>query len=98
MSAANVLELHMVASRESTDLPQREVDTLLVEFRINVQPVTLQHLAMARAAFDRFGKGNHAAKLNYGDCFAYALAKAIDAPLLYKGDDFARTDIASGLA
>lgn len=49
------------------------------------------------AAFWRYGKGRHAARLNLGDCFAYALAKQLDAPLLYKGDDFARTDIRSAL-
>lgn len=48
---------------------------------------------LARDAFRRFGKGRHPAALNFGDCFAYALAKALDAPLLYKGDDFAKTDL-----
>lgn len=48
---------------------------------------------LARVAFDRFGRGRHPASLNFGDCFAYALAKAHNAPLLYKGDDFTLTDI-----
>ena len=52
---------------------------------------------LALSAFLRFGKGRHTARLNLGDCFAYALAKQLDAPLLYKGDDFARTDIRSAL-
>ena len=51
----------------------------------------------AFAAFLRYGKGRHPARLNLGDCFSYGLAKALDAPLLYKGDDFAQTDIRSAL-
>lgn len=52
---------------------------------------------LAREGFRRFGKGRHAAGLNFGDCFAYALAKALDAPLLFKGDDFAKTDIKAAI-
>ena len=60
-----------------------------------VIPFTADHLAAATGAFDRFGKGRHAARLNYGDCMAYAVAKVAGCPLLYKGDDFARTDMAA---
>lgn len=56
-------------------------------------PLTLEHAIAARHAWRRFGKGNHPAALNFGDCFAYALAKATGEPLLFKGDDFAVTDI-----
>ncbi|KQR80401.1 type II toxin-antitoxin system VapC family toxin [Sphingomonas sp. Leaf343] len=56
---------------------------------------TTDHLAAATEAFDRFGKGRHPARLNYGDCMAYAVAKVAGCPLLYKGDDFARTDMAA---
>ena len=56
-------------------------------------PVTAEQADAARDAWRRFGKGNHPAGLNFGDCFAYALAKATGEPLLFKGDDFARTDI-----
>ena len=56
-------------------------------------PITTEQLAAARQAWRRFGKGNHPAALNFGDCFAYALAKATDELLLYKGEDFSRTDI-----
>ena len=59
---------------------------------------TEAHFRLAAAAFDRYGRGRHPAKLNFGDCMAYAVAKAHGVPLLYKGDDFARTDIAAALA
>ena len=56
-------------------------------------PVSIEHMALAIEALLRFGKGRHPAKLNFGDCFPYALAKSRNLPLLFKGDDFARTDI-----
>ena len=56
-------------------------------------PVTTEHVSAARQAWRRFGKGNHPAALNFGDCFAYALADVTGEPLLFKGDDFALTDI-----
>ena len=61
---------------------------------IEIVPVDLEQATMARLAFSRFGKGRHPAGLNYGDCFSYALAKALGAPLPCKGTDFAQTDIA----
>ena len=60
--------------------------------------LTAEHLAAARVAWRRFGKGRHPAALNFGDCFAYALAHVTGEALLYKGDDFARTDISSALS
>ena len=60
-------------------------------------PVDVEQARVARAAFSRFGKGRHPAALNYGDCFSYALAQVMGEPLLYKGDDFSRTDIRSVL-
>src|SRR3546814_4124806 len=60
---------------------------------ITIEPVTLDHGELARQAFLDFGKGRHKAGLNFGDCFSYALAKATDEPLLFKGNDFALTDI-----
>lgn len=60
---------------------------------IELMPVTVEHLVAARRAWRRFGKGNHPAALNFGDCFAYALADTMGEPLLSKGNDFARTDI-----
>ncbi len=90
MSVANALELHLVLSRRPL---AGEYDGLFAELRIEAMAATTEHLTLARAAHDRFGRGNHPAALNFGDCFAYALAKATGYPLLFKGDDFGRTDV-----
>ena len=90
MSVANALEVHLVLSRRPL---LGEYAGLLQRLEIELRPVTVEHLELARAAHDRFGRGNHPAALNFGDCFAYALAKATGQPLLFKGDDFGRTDI-----
>jgi PIN domain len=66
---------------------------LLAEAGIEIVPVTASQVRIARDAYRRFGRGNHPASLNFGDCFAYALAKERDLPLLFKGSDFARTDV-----
>ena len=71
----------------------QEIDALLVKAAIDLAPVTAEQADAARRAWRRFGKGNHPAALNFGDRFAYALAKATGEPLLFKCDDFARTDI-----
>jgi ribonuclease VapC len=101
ISVASVLECSIVA-RAFKDLPAEHseewLDRWLTGTGIKVQPVTHEHLALARKAHMMFGKGTgHGAGLNFGDCFAYALAKSLDVPLLYKGGDFARTDLASAL-
>ncbi len=70
-----------------------ELDVFLERAEIELIPVTTEHLEAARRAWRRFGKGNHPAALNFGDCFAYALAKVENEPLLFKGDDFTRTDV-----
>lgn len=93
ISACNVLELHIVC--QSRGVPGDAVDTILERFGVNVLPFTLTHLTLAVIAHRQYGKGNHDARLNFGDCFAYALAKETGYPLLYKGVDFAKTDIAS---
>ena len=93
MSVANVLEASIVVERRGGDTAAHELDTLLQSAEIELVPVTVAHLEAARRAWRRFGKGNHPAALNFGDCFAYALAKATGEPLLFKGDDFAQTDI-----
>ena len=94
--------LHPVACRSPTcwkhPSPQsaaavHALDTLLESAEIELVPVTLEHLKAARRAWRRFGKGNHPAALNFGGCFAYALAKTTGEPLLFKGEDFTRTDI-----
>jgi ribonuclease VapC len=74
-----------------------DLDLFLMEAAVEVVPVTAGQARIARDAYRRFGKGNHPAGLNYGDCFAYALAKERDLPLLFKGDDFVRTDLRPAL-
>ena len=69
------------------------LDNLLRETRIELAPVTLRQAELVRAAWRRFGRGNHPAALNLGDCFAYALAADTGEPLLFKGNDFALTDL-----
>lgn len=71
------------------------IDRFLATATVQVTPIGRTQAEFALVAFDRFGKGRHAAALNMGDCFAYAAAKSLDAPLLYKGEDFRLTDIAS---
>lgn len=98
VSVANAMEAHMVLSGRGVPDGPTMLDQLLSRHSIDLRPVDEAQLRFARATFDRFGKGRgHAARLNFGDCFAYALAKSLDAPLLYKGDDFAATDIVSAL-
>ena len=95
MSAANVTETLIVAFGRSAEPQLRAV---LDRFGIVVVPLTEQRARAAAAAYRRFGKGWHAAGLNFGDCFAYALAKEDDCPLLFVGDDFARTDVKAVLS
>ena len=70
-----------------------ELDGFLERAGIASAPVTTEQVRAARIAWRRFGNGDHAARLNFGGCFAYALAKTAEEPLLFKGDDFSRTDI-----
>jgi ribonuclease VapC len=88
-----VLRLERLADRRFSD----ELDDRLAQLKIRLQPVSVEQAKAARLAFQRFGKGVNPAGLNLGDCFAYALAKVSGEPLLYKGEDFARTDIPSAL-
>ena len=101
LSAASALEATMVLSGRYPAAPSdadRWLDSLLADADIEVIPVSVLQSRLARTAFHRFGKGTgHGAGLNFGDCFSYALAKALDVPLLYKGGDFGRTDIVSAL-
>jgi ribonuclease VapC len=75
---------------------QAEVDNFIAETGAQLIPITAEIGREAIRAFERFGRGRHPARLNMGDCFAYACARALDVPLLFKGDDFAQTDIAAG--
>jgi ribonuclease VapC len=97
MSAASLLEISIVLRGLKRIAPERAeqwLDDFINAAGIRIEPVTLDQANAARLAHLQFGKGTgHGASLNYGDCFAYALAKAMDAPLLCKGDDFRLTDI-----
>ena len=92
MSAATFVELGIVASvRGHGGLADAE--RLVAEAGIEIVPVTAEHARLALQGYERFGKGRHPAGLNFGDCFSYALAKASQEPLLFKGADFAQTDV-----
>jgi ribonuclease VapC len=94
ISAANWLEAAMVIEGKEDFDQTADFDELIATLRVTIAPVSPEHAHLARKAFKRYGKGRGSkAKLNFGDCFAYALAKALDAPLLFKGDDFAQTDV-----
>lgn len=93
MSAATLVELAMVAESHGGRPAGAEAETLIAEAGIEIVALTPAHAALAVEGWRRFGKGRHPAALNLGDCFAYALAKARGEPLLFKGDDFAQTDI-----
>ena len=93
MSVANYLEAIMVVeSRMGVD-GGRQLDDLVETAGIELEPVTIEQAQAARQAWRRFGKGSHPAGLNFGDCFAYALSEITGEPLLYKGNDFALTDV-----
>ena len=93
MSAVSFLEAAIVLESRSGAEAGHELDAFLEAATIELAPVTPDHARAARRAWRRFGKGNHPAGLNFGDCFSYALAESEREPLLFKGEDFARTDI-----
>ena len=97
ISAANWLEASMVADRPGDPVTSARFDELIATLEIEVVPVDAWVASLARLANQQFGRGNHPAKLNFGDCMSYALAKARGEPLLFKGDDFAQTDIEPAL-
>lgn len=98
MSSAGFVETSIVAFRRAGGLYHSAVFRLVEEAEVRVEPVSEAHANIAVDAYARFGRGTgHPARLNFGDCFSYALAKSLNEPLLYKGDDFARTDIRSAL-
>ena len=87
------LEAAMVVDGRGGTAAGHELDVLLETADVELVHLTLEHANAARHAWRRFGKGNHPADLNFGDCFAYALASATGEPLLFKGDEFSLTDI-----
>ena len=91
--AANLVEVGIVMQARRGDDGERDLDLLLAKLRVDIAAVTASQADLARKAFRRYGRGRHAANLNFGDCFAYALAKDKSAPLLFKGGDFGRTDV-----
>lgn len=97
ISAATWLEAHIVVHQRKQPLVSARFDELLERLRPEVVPVSQDHASAAWRAYQRFGRGNHPARLNYGDCFAYALAKVTGEPLLFKGTDFSQTDITPAL-
>ena len=93
MSVVSLVESTIALLNRIDGFNPSEMDEFVSELGIDVRPVDLDQGRIARSAFVRYGRGRHVAKLNFGDCFAYALAKAGDDTLLFKGDDFAKTDI-----
>jgi ribonuclease VapC len=94
ISAANFLETAIVIDASRDPIASRRFDDLLSEARIDIKPVTEAQARIAREAYRDYGRGSgHPARLNLGDCFAYALARETGEPLLFKGDDFTHTDV-----
>jgi ribonuclease VapC len=98
MSAANFLEAAVVMDSARDPVVSRRFDELCAAADVQIEPVTEEQARTAREAYRDFGKGTgHPAGLNFGDCFAYALARATGEPLLFKGKDFIHTDLAPAL-
>jgi ribonuclease VapC len=98
LSAATFLESAIVVDRLPDPRASSRFNELITELDITIEPVTVDQARIARDAHSRFGKGTgHPARLNFGDCFAYALAKDFDEPLLFIGNDFSPTDIQPAL-
>jgi ribonuclease VapC len=93
ISAATVVEASLVVERRFGEQGGKELDALLREAEFEVVGVSQEQVNFARRALRTYGKGVHPASLNFGDCFPYALAKASGEPLLFKGEDFSKTDI-----
>ena len=92
ISPAAVVEITMVLARSIRE-PRAALAVYLQNTGIRICTLDPAHAEFAQEAFLKFGKGRHPARLNFGDCFSYAAAKALNASLLYVGDDFAKTDI-----
>ena len=94
VSAASFVDAGLVARRDPTGAWRQALEQLVTDYAIQIDPVTEHQARIAHDAYDRFGKGSsHPAGLNYGDCFSYALASDTGEPLLFKGDDYAATDV-----
>ena len=93
MSVVSLVETHLVIAGRRPEADPRHVADLVESLGIEAAEVTVEQSKVAVDAFFRFGKGRHRAALNLADCFSYALARTRNVPLLFKGDDFSRTDI-----
>jgi len=93
ISAATLLEASLVIESRRGEPAGRELDLLMHRAKVSVVSVDEEQAEVARVAWRAYGKGRHAAGLNFGDCFSYALSKVSEEPLLAKGEDFSRTDI-----
>jgi ribonuclease VapC len=98
LSAASRLELGLVTEGDRHGVQDHEVEQLLLALRVQLVPFDQRQFHWALEGWRRYGKGRHRAALNLGDCFSYGLAKALGAPLLFKGTEFAATDVAAALA
>jgi ribonuclease VapC len=96
-SAVTYVEAAIVIDSGGDPIATRKFDDFFEVARIDIEPVTVEQAKLAREAYRDFGKGRHRAGLNFGDCFAYALAKVTGEPLLFKGDDFRHTDLEPAL-
>jgi ribonuclease VapC len=94
LSAASFVEVSIVIEARFGAEGVGHLDRFLERAGVKVVPVDLEQGRLARLAFSRFGKGRHEGALNFGDCFSYALAQVLGEPLLFKGEDFSRTDVA----
>jgi ribonuclease VapC len=97
MSPVNFLEAAIRVDQMKSQAKSQKLDELLKDLAVEIVTVSPEQAHLAREAYRKFGRGNHPAKLNLGDCFAYALAKARREPLLFKGDDFRLTDVEAAI-
>lgn len=93
ISAASLIEASLVVTVRYGEAGERELDLLIHRANIQVEPVTQEHIEWARHGWSAYGLARHRGGLNFGDCFAYALAKASGEPLLFKGEAFRQTDV-----
>lgn len=98
MSAATLVEASIVSTRDLGTSAISDLNLMVSQNGIRIVPVDETTAQVAVSAWTRFGRGNHPAKLNYGDCFSYALAVTLGEPLLFKGEDFPQTDVRSALS
>ena len=98
ISASSYVELCIVVDRWKDASASSRIDELIEQFRIVIEPFTIEQARIARQAYRDYGKGSgHRANLNFGDCFSYALARDKREPILFKGDDFVHTDLRSAV-